>query len=232
MTLHATQIKASVPIEAVVGRYVRLRKHGKDLLGLCPFHQEKTPSFVVHPNQRFYKCFGCGAAGDVISFLQRIEGARFVEAVNTLAEDFGVDLINGKVRRRTQAERKRNANLASECALYWMLLLRRCWSRVRMAERSIERIIDWACSEDYDPDLDVRADLAAAEAVRDHALRIIGMVWDASEVELASAYMRVRNEALVSWLRNVQRRRASIGILLGASELPDTVRVACESRII
>lgn len=231
MRLQATQIKAGVPIEAVVGRYVKLRPNGKDLLGLCPFHQERTPSFVVHPVQKYFKCFGCGAAGDVITFLQQVEGANFSEAIKTLAEDYGIDLMQGG-RRTTAAARRRNANLASEAVLYWLLVQRRLWLRLRMAERSIDRLIDWACSEDYDPDIAVDADLRAAEAVRDACMRFIELVWGADEYALASAYMKVRSERLVAWLRSVQRERAGIGILLGAKELPDQLRAACESRVI
>jgi len=86
----AEQLKSSVDIVSVVGEYVRLRKAGTRYVGLCPFHSEKTPSFGVHPAHQFYKCFGCGAGGDVIKFVMEIEAMTFWEAVTHLAERNGI----------------------------------------------------------------------------------------------------------------------------------------------
>src|ERR1051325_6046611 len=81
------QLKSSVDIIKVVGEYVRLRKAGgARYIGLCPFHNEKTPSFGVHPVHQFYKCFGCGEGGDVLTFVMKIEGLSFFEALKSLAE--------------------------------------------------------------------------------------------------------------------------------------------------
>jgi DNA primase len=86
------QLKASVNIVNVVGQYVSgLRKSGRDTyIGLCPFHQEKTPSFNVHEARQFYHCFGCHASGDVFKFVMEIEGISFFEAMKTLAERHGI----------------------------------------------------------------------------------------------------------------------------------------------
>lgn len=86
------EIHARVDIASFIGEYVPLRKRGNDLVGLCPFHGEKTPSFHVHPDRGFYKCFGCGAAGDVITFVQKREGVPFADAVRALAQRAGVQL--------------------------------------------------------------------------------------------------------------------------------------------
>lgn len=88
----AEQLKSSVDIVEVVGQYVRLRKAGPRWLGLCPFHTEKTPSFSVHGALQFYKCFGCGAAGDVIRFVMEMEGLTFMEALRSLAERHGIPM--------------------------------------------------------------------------------------------------------------------------------------------
>ena len=89
----AEQLKAVVRIESVVGEYVRLRKSGPSrYMGLCPFHNEKTPSFTVHVVHQFYKCFSCGAAGDVIKFVMEKEGLSFFEALKSLAERYGVPM--------------------------------------------------------------------------------------------------------------------------------------------
>jgi DNA primase len=86
------QLKSSIDIVKGVGEYVRLKKSGAGprWVGLCPFHTEKTPSFSVHQSHQFYKCFGCGAGGDVIKFVMEIERISFVEALKLLAERNGI----------------------------------------------------------------------------------------------------------------------------------------------
>ncbi|QYM77488.1 DNA primase [Horticoccus luteus] len=83
-------LKLRVNIADVVARVVTLRKAGARLKGLCPFHQEKTPSFNVDPDKGFFKCFGCGKAGDIISFVRETEQLSFSEAIETLGQRFGV----------------------------------------------------------------------------------------------------------------------------------------------
>ena len=84
------QLKMSCDIETIVSSYVSLKRSGRTSKGLCPFHSEKSPSFVVyHENQSFY-CFGCGAGGDVISFIMRIENLGYIEALRFLAERVGI----------------------------------------------------------------------------------------------------------------------------------------------
>ncbi len=77
---------------ALISRHVKLRRSGGSFVGLCPFHAEKTGSFNVNPQRRFFKCFGCDAAGDAITFVQKIQGISFVEAVRQLAAEAGVSL--------------------------------------------------------------------------------------------------------------------------------------------
>ncbi len=86
------EIHARIDIAGFIGSYVSLRKRGNDLVGLCPFHTEKTPSFHVHPDKGFFKCFGCGAGGDVITFLSKLENLSFPDAVRMLAQKAGVEL--------------------------------------------------------------------------------------------------------------------------------------------
>lgn len=81
---------ARIDVVDVVGRYVQLRKGGANLLGLCPFHNEKSPSFTVSPSKQFYHCFGCGAHGSAISFLIEHTGASFPEAIRNLAASAGM----------------------------------------------------------------------------------------------------------------------------------------------
>ncbi len=85
-------LKSSIDIVKIVEEYVRLRKNGSRWIGLCPFHNEKTPSFGVNATHQFYKCFGCGAGGDVLKFVMEIEGVTFFEALKLLAERNGIPM--------------------------------------------------------------------------------------------------------------------------------------------
>jgi len=84
------ELLVRIDIADVVGRYVQLRKGGANLLGLCPFHNEKSPSFTVSPTKQFYHCFGCGAHGSAVTFLMQHTGASFPEAVRSLANEVGM----------------------------------------------------------------------------------------------------------------------------------------------
>ncbi len=101
------QIREHNDIEGVIGSYVDLRRRGKTLTGLCPFHNEKTPSFTVYPETSSYYCFGCGAGGDVIGFVRNIENLDYIEAIKLLADRSGLkmhdaeyDDSGAKLRRR------------------------------------------------------------------------------------------------------------------------------------
>ncbi|MCU1235558.1 MAG: primase [Candidatus Solibacter sp.] len=87
------QLKSSVDIVSVIGDCVRLRRSGTQrYMGLCPFHDEKTPSFTVHVVHQFYKCFSCGAGGDVVKFVMEKEGISFYEALKSLSERYGIPM--------------------------------------------------------------------------------------------------------------------------------------------
>jgi DNA primase len=86
------EVRAAADIVKIVGDYVKLRKAGANLMGLCPFHQEKTPSFAVHPSKQIFHCFGCGVGGDVFKFVMLIDNLTFPEALERVAERVGVRL--------------------------------------------------------------------------------------------------------------------------------------------
>src|ERR1041385_8236820 len=88
----AEEIRAATDIVKIVGDYVKLRKAGVNLVGLCPFHQEKTPSFAVHPVKQIFHCFGCGVGGDVFKFVMLMDSLSFPEALRRVAEKVGVHL--------------------------------------------------------------------------------------------------------------------------------------------
>ena len=86
-------VKQQADIVRIVGDYVKLKKAGaQNYSGLCPFHNEKTPSFSVHATRQFFHCFGCGVSGDVFSFVQKIENITFPEAVRAIAQKLGIAL--------------------------------------------------------------------------------------------------------------------------------------------
>jgi DNA primase len=86
------EIRSATDIVEVVSVHVRLKKRGKNFIGLCPFHQEKTPSFSVSPDKQMYHCFGCGEGGNVFTFIMRSEKVSFMEAVQTLAARAGISI--------------------------------------------------------------------------------------------------------------------------------------------
>jgi DNA primase len=107
------EIHGRIDIASLIGEYVQLKKRGNDLIGLCPFHGEKTPSFHVHPDRGFFKCFGCGVGGDAIAFMQKVENVPFGDAVRMLAGKAGVELRPEDpfaARARTQREAIYEAN--------------------------------------------------------------------------------------------------------------------------
>jgi len=107
----AEKVKQQADIVRVIGEYVRLKKTGQNFTGLCPFHQEKTPSFAVHPVRQIYHCFGCGAGGDVFKFVQELDKCTFPEAVRTVAEKCGIPIP--RPRERSPEERRENQQRAA-----------------------------------------------------------------------------------------------------------------------
>jgi DNA primase len=93
-------------IEDVVGEYIALKKRGANLLGRCPFHDEKSPSFTVSPAKGIYKCFGCGKAGNSVSFLMEHDQLSFADAIRKLAQKYGISLIEDNIQNREEYDEK------------------------------------------------------------------------------------------------------------------------------
>jgi len=108
-----------VDVTDVVGRYVQLKKGGINLLGLCPFHNEKSPSFTVSPTKQFYHCFGCGAHGSAITFLIEHTGASFPEAVRTLASAVGMSVPE---ENRTPSQKAASSRRREEISQHTQVL--------------------------------------------------------------------------------------------------------------
>ncbi len=111
------ELRARVKPADVIGRCTRLTRKGREFLGLCPFHNEKTPSFYVYDDH--YHCFGCGAHGSVIDFVMQTEGLEFREAVEKLAAEVGLDLPAETPEARRRAERQKTLIDVMEAACRW-----------------------------------------------------------------------------------------------------------------
>ena len=176
------EIKARIDLADLISEYgVDLRRAGSSVKACCPFHKEKTPSFVINTDRGFYKCFGCGESGDAITFVQKMEGITFVEAVRKLAERAGV-----KIEERFDPQAKARARLYQinqELAAFY----RRCLEQTAEAQEArdylksrdlwgepAERfgigyapnirgaLLEWAKRHDFTPDELVAAGVLAA----------------------------------------------------------------------
>ncbi len=120
------QVRFSNDLVDLVSDYTKLKAAGKGYKGLCPFHNEKTPSFNVNPDQQLYSCFGCGAGGDIFNFVMEIEGVSFVEAIKFLAQRAGLSLPeeirDPKIKKRND-ERKKLLQIHELTAKFYNYLL-------------------------------------------------------------------------------------------------------------
>lgn len=118
------ELQDKIDIEQVISSHINLKRRGKTLVGLCPFHNEKTPSFTVYPESRSFYCFGCGAGGDVISFVRRMENLDYIEAVKAVAQmagmpmpEDGYDDTLSKQRLRLLAANREAARFYHSCLM-------------------------------------------------------------------------------------------------------------------
>ena len=100
------EIFETVKVEEVIEDFVHLRKRGINLIGLCPFHNEKTPSFTVSPTKNIYKCFGCGRGGNAVNFVMEHENFTYPEALRYLANKYGIKVEETVVSQEELEERK------------------------------------------------------------------------------------------------------------------------------
>jgi len=119
------EVRARLDAVAVIGRHTKLRKSGSSFVGTCPFHQEKNPSFRVYPEKKRFRCYGCGAHGDIFEFLQKLQGKDFPAVVRELANEVGVE-VQEKAPAHLEAHRQEKAGALAACeasAAHWIALL-------------------------------------------------------------------------------------------------------------
>lgn len=117
------EIKQKLNIVDVINRYVPLKKRGRHHVACCPFHGEKTPSFTVSEEMQIFKCFGCGKAGDVFTFLQEYERIDFREALEELAKLAGVTLIKSSLIDHQESKKKLLVEINTQVAKFYNYIL-------------------------------------------------------------------------------------------------------------
>ena len=113
------ELRRRLVLSSVIARQVKLQRKGKEHLGLCPFHKEKTPSFTVSDDKGFYHCFGCGAHGDVIGFVMNVQGLSFPEAVDNLAGEAGLEVPRQEPSDAAAREKRKGLTDVLESAARW-----------------------------------------------------------------------------------------------------------------
>ena len=120
------QILSRIDILDVVGSFVRLKKRGANYLGLCPFHNERTPSFTVSPSKEIFKCFGCGKSGNSISFIMEHEKLSYVEALRWLANKYNIEVEETESSPEQNSTNKRLKAYSSSISLPSSFMLMFC----------------------------------------------------------------------------------------------------------
>jgi DNA primase len=209
-------IKAKLPVADVVGETVALKRAGTIQKGLCPFHAEKTPSFIVTPERETWHCFGCGEHGDIFTFVMRRDGLDFREALSRLAERAGVEL---SARTAGEDRRRRRLREALEAAIAWyreVLLQARQAERARayLEERGLSAAIQERFGIGYAPNTwEALSTRLRAKGFSDSELTDAGI---ASPSTRGGVYDRFRGRIIIP-IRDASGR--AIG--LGGRILPD-----------
>ncbi|HEX3056787.1 MAG TPA: DNA primase [Gaiellaceae bacterium] len=177
------QVKSATEILALVEDYVRLRKTGGIYKGLCPFHQERTPSFIVTPARGTFKCFGCGEGGDAIAFVEKLEQVDFVGAIELLAGRFGIEIEYEEISPEAAQKRERGKRLEQLLERATVFYERMLWDSDAGA-RAREYLSGRGLGEDvcrqfrlgYAPGGPTLARRALQEGFRQQELRAAGLV--------------------------------------------------------
>jgi DNA primase len=216
-------IKERVDIVDLVGSRVQLRRSGRSFKGLCPFHQEKTPSFHVYPDSQSYHCFGCGKNGDIFSFLMDTENLTFIDALSQLAQRAGIELQSNRPANPERDERKhRLVELHERAAAFYASVL---WdsslaevARALVERRGLDRRTAEAFGIGFAPD--------SWDVLKTHLLQSVNASDDqlvdaglCSRAESGRVYDRFRNRLMFP-IRDRQGRAIGFGARALGDELP------------
>lgn len=139
---HKAQVLAAIDIVELIGRTVALKRRGRTYVGLCPFHQEKTPSFTVHPDKQFFHCFGCKAAGDAITFVMKRDRIAFPDALRVLSEMAGIEMPRFGASNQKAGEKQALLDMQSAACAFFEKMLSHpeqgAAARAYLAQRQID----------------------------------------------------------------------------------------------
>jgi DNA primase len=207
------EIRARIPVSSVVGRRVRLKKRGREHVGLSPFNAEKSPSFTVNDQKRFYHCFSSGKHGDIFTFLMETEGLSFPEAVERLAQEAGVSLPKpGPQAEKQSRERQSLYEVLEEATAFFMERLKAregARARAYLGERGLSEATQRVFALGYAPESRhaLREHLAGRGVTRE-AMAAAGLVIEGEGV--AVAYDRFRDRVIFP-IRDVRGRVIAFG---------------------
>jgi len=218
------EVKRSADITDIVSRYLNLKKSGKNFKALCPFHAEKTPSFVVHPDRQFFRCYGCGKTGDVFAFVAEHERVDFPEAVRIVASAVGISVPErwGRGSGASKELKTRLYKLHAWAARFFVRQLaegaRGAKAREYLAARHFDKETLEAWSIGFAPDSwEALGNAALSAGFTDNELKASGLVIPRESGE--GYYDRFRNR-IVFPIRDVQGRVIAYGArALGESEV-------------
>ncbi|NUK30901.1 DNA primase [Parageobacillus sp. VR-IP] len=194
-------IRRSIDIVDVISDYVQLKKQGRNYFGLCPFHGEKTPSFSVSPEKQIFHCFGCGAGGNVFSFLMDIEGLSFIEAVQRLAVKANVDLSAFKLddvdkHRRTDAGE-------TKMMIEAHALLKKFYHHLLVNTKEGQEAFDYLQMRGWTREMIDQFEIGYAPDSRDFAVKLLlGRGFSPSLMEKAGLIIRKENGDYVDRFRH------------------------------
>ncbi|MFY9452336.1 MAG: DNA primase [Bacteroidales bacterium] len=159
----------NVPIDEVVKEYVTLHKRGNNLFGLCPFHNEKTPSFSVAPDKGIFKCFGCGESGNVITFLMKIEQLSYPEAIRTIAKKYQIPVDEDGSELDEEKDEKEKIFILNQIALEWFKA--QLWSSEEGVDIALSYLHHRGISDYTIQKFNLGYGLNQRDAFRNHALK-------------------------------------------------------------
>ncbi len=188
------EIRDRVSLASVVSRHVKLVRRGREYVGLCPFHNEKTPSFTVVEDKAFYHCFGCGAHGDVIGFSMRVGGAGFREAVEALAKEAGLQIPDELPEDRERAARAKTLHDACAAASAFF--------EAQLKEPGAQKARDYLARRGLDQATIAHFQLGWAPNARDALKRALGTEFEAALLVEAGLLRRAENGDTFDFFRN------------------------------